>query len=282
MSQISKKIRQTIWILAVVGLGFIVLGCASSNYQPAQLTDIEIEKLKDLWLESSNIGDRYMIVQEFEKRKSLDGLLFCLYWATRQLSIKSVQSPPPGQYHPWASSGYKYHPGQGYKRARSKTRSNLSKKDAIEIVQALGRIKNPEAVTSLRDSFHRVQDTELKMIILDAFQKIDSPEAKTAIMQSLKDPDPKIRFLALYMVGRIKSSVAMQAVLPVLLDEDANIRFAAVHILGEIGDPRAAGRIGFLELASAAGELLGDVLGRLRGGRRVAESHGRGQCGYGP
>ena len=195
MSQISKKIRQAIWILTVVGLGLIVVGCASDNYQPAQLADTDIEKLKDLWLESSNFGHRYMIVQEFERRKSLDGLLFGLYWATRQQFRKSAQGSP-GQYNPWTSSEYRYHPGEGYKRARSKTRSNLSKKDSIEIVHALGRLKNPIAVSSLRETFLRVEDAELKMVILNALQKIGSPEAASAIRQSLKDPDPKIRFPA--------------------------------------------------------------------------------------
>ena len=218
----------------------MVVGCVSDNFHATQLADTDIETLKDLWLKSSSFGSRYMIVQEFEKRKSLDGLLFCLYWATRQQFRKSA----PGQYNPWTSSGSQYHPGQGWGRAGVK--STYIKKDAIEIVQALGRIKNPEAVSSLRESFLRFQDTEFKMVVLSALQKIDSPQAASAIMQSLKDPDPKIRFLALDMVSQNKSSETMEVVLPILLDDDANVRWKAVHTLGEIGDPRAAGRIGFL------------------------------------
>ena len=69
MNRISKKMIQRLWILAVVGLGVIILSCASGNYQTTQLEGSDIETLKTLWLESSNFGSRYMIVQEFEKRK---------------------------------------------------------------------------------------------------------------------------------------------------------------------------------------------------------------------
>lgn len=104
MSQISKIIRQTIWILIVVGLGFIILSCASDNYQPAQLANEDIQTLEDLWMTSSSYSGRYKIVQEFERRKSVDGLLYCLYWVTYSPQSKSA----PGQYipAPWSSMAY--------------------------------------------------------------------------------------------------------------------------------------------------------------------------------
>ena len=245
MSQISNKIRQTICIIAVVGLGFIVLGCASDNYQQAQLENADIQTLEDLWITSNSYGGRYKIVQEFERRKSVNGLLYCLYWVTYAPQNKSA---PPGQYinRPWSSTQYRYHPGQGWRRPRSKSKLNFSRKDAVQVVHALGRLKDPKAVPALGQSVLIFKDTEFKMAVLNALQKIGGPEATSAVMKSLKDPDPKIRFQALDMVSHIKSSAAMEAVLPVLLDEDANIRWKAVHTLGQIGEPRAAGRIGFL------------------------------------
>jgi hypothetical protein len=245
MSQISNKIRQTICIIAVVGLGFIVLGCASDNYQQAQLENADIQTLEDLWITSNSYGGRYKIVQEFERRKSVNGLLYCLYWVTYAPQNKSA---PPGQYinRPWSSTQYRYHPGQGWRRPRSKSKLNFSRKDAVQVVHALGRLKDPKAVPALGQSVLIFKDTEFKMAVLNALQKIGGPEATSAVMKSLKDPDPKIRFQAMDMVSHIKSSAAMEAVLPVLLDEDANIRWKAVHTLGQIGEPRAAGRIGFL------------------------------------
>jgi len=244
MSQISKKISQIIFVLTIVGLGVIVLSCASDNYQPAQLANADIQALEDLWMTSSSYIGRYKIVQEFERRKSVDGLLYCLNWVTYAPKRKSA----PGQYipTPWSSSNLQYQPGQGWRQARLKTKLNFSRKDAIQVVHALGRIKNPKAIPAFRQSVLIFQDTEFKMAVLNALQKFDSPEATSAIMESLEDPDPEIRFQALDMVNHIKSSKTMEAVLPVLLDDDANIRWKAVHTLGKIGDPRAAGRIGFL------------------------------------
>jgi hypothetical protein len=244
MSQISKKISKTIWVFTVVGLGFIVVGCASDNYQAAQLANADIQALEDLWMTSSSYGGRYKIVQEFERRKSVDGLMYCLYWATYAPISKSA----PGQYipTPWSSSNLQYQPGQGWRQARPQGKLNFSRKDAVQVVHALGRIKNPKAIPALKQSVLIFKDTEFKMAVLNALQKFDSPEAASAILQSLNDPDPKIRFQALDMVSHIKSSETMEAVLPILLDEDANIRWKAVHTLGQIGAPRAAGRIGFL------------------------------------
>ena len=236
MNHISKKIRQRQWILAVVGLGCILLSCASSQYQPAQLAKADIDTLTDLWMTSSSYSGRYKVVQEFERRKSIEGLLYCMYWVTYTYRGKSDRE----QYNPWKSSYYQ--PGRKYRRSRT----TYSKKDAIQVVNALGRIKNPKAIPDLKQSIRIYKDTEFKMAALSASQKIGGPEAESAILQSLKDSDPKIRFMALDMAREIKSSEAMEAVLPLLLDKDANIRWKAVHTLGEIGDPGAAGRIGFL------------------------------------
>jgi hypothetical protein len=208
------------------------------------LANADIQALEDLWMTSSSYGGRYKIVQEFERRKSVDGLMYCLYWATYAPISKSA----PGQYipTPWSSSNLQYQPGQGWRQARPQGKLNFSRKDAVQVVHALGRIKNPKAIPALKQSVLIFKDTEFKMAVLNALQKFDSPEAASAILQSLNDPDPKIRFQALDMVSHIKSSETMEAVLPILLDEDANIRWKAVHTLGQIGAPRAAGRIGFL------------------------------------
>jgi multidrug efflux pump subunit AcrA (membrane-fusion protein) len=236
MSQILKKISQTIVVLTLVGLGSMVVGCASNKYQAKQLADADIETLQNLWLESSSYGDRHKIIQEFERRKSLDGLKFCLVWSAYWYKGKSALRP----YNPWRSLGYPV------PQERAGSKSKFSLKDAIEIANALGRIKNPEAIQLLRETVPAIQDKEFKIAVLNAFQEIGSPQAEFAIMEILKDPDPDVRFQALDVLGRINATESTEAVFPMLLDDDANIRWKAVHTLGEIGDPRAAGRIGFL------------------------------------
>ena len=261
MNQIPKKIGQTLWVLTVVGLGFMVLSCASNNYQAKQLADTDTEKLKDLWVEASNFNERYTIVQEFERRKSTDGLLFCLFWATRKQYSKSA----PGQTHPWSSSGYKYYPGEGYGKPSLKLKSIFLKREAIEIVHVLGKLEDPKSIPSLKQAVLYSKDTEFKTAVINTLQKFDSPEAASAIIQSLKDPDPIIRFQALDIVGNSKSSEAMESVLPILLDKDADIRWKAVHTLGQIGDPRAADRIGFLlaDPDESVRDIAGSVLKKL-------------------
>ena len=255
MSQTQKRVGQITWIVIAVGLGVMVLSCASNKYQPAQLAKADIESLTDLWMTSGSYSGRYKVVQEFERRKSIEGLLYCMYWVTYTYRGKSDRE----QYNPWKSSYYQ--PARKYRRSRT----TYSRKDAIQVVNALGRIKNPKAIPDLKQSIRIYKDTEFKMAALSALQKIGGPEAESAILQSLKDSDPKIRFMALDMARDIKSSEAMEAVLPLLLDEDAKIRWKAVHTLGEIGDPGAAGRIGFLlgdpdkSVRAISSNVLGDL-----------------------
>ena len=215
MSQILKKISQTILVLTVVGLGFMVLSCASDNYQATdnELANADIETLENLWLKGGLKKSK--IIQEFERRKSVEGLEFCLRWATSYLHRKGLR---------------------------------YTTEDAIEIVNSLGRIKDPKAIPILSDAAlsFRITRKELKVAILNAYKEIGSPQAVLPLARFLKDPDPDIRFQALDSLGQIKATESMEAVFPMLLDDDANIRWKAVHTLGEIGDPRAAGRIGFL------------------------------------
>ena len=109
MKRILKTIGQKLGILSVVGLGIIVFSCASAKYQPAQLQSADVQTLEDLWLLSSSYSGRYQIVQELERRKSVEGLLYCLYWVTYGQQGTSVK----GQYNPFTKSD-NYYPGQGY------------------------------------------------------------------------------------------------------------------------------------------------------------------------
>ena len=236
MKHISKKTGQRKWVIAVIGLVCILMGCASANYQPAKLASADIQTLTDLWMASSSNSGRYKVVQEFERRESIEGLLFCLSQVRYTFRGKSDRE----QYNPWKSTYY--NPGRKSRRSRI----TYSKKDAIQVVNALGRIKNPKAVPDLRRFFPTYNDTDFKMTVLNALQNIGGPEAEFVILESLKDSDPEIRFMALDIAKDIKSNAAMEAVLPVLLDEDAKVRWKAVYTLGEIGEPGAAGRIGFL------------------------------------
>ena len=80
MSQISKKISQTILVLTLVGIGFIVLSCASNSYQSmdSELANADIETLKDLFggLETlENISEqskREHVLSEFDIEKYVE------------------------------------------------------------------------------------------------------------------------------------------------------------------------------------------------------------------
>ena len=238
MDRISKKISRAVFALSFIGLVFITMNCASNNYQPNKLANADIDGLKTLWLESSSQGNRSKIVQEFERRESLDGLLFCLYWVTRGQARKTA----PVQYNPYV----------GWRKAAPT--SKFSTADAIELVNAVSRIKNPEAAQSLRaevihtlrEAVPRVQSKEFTIAVLSAYKEIGSSQAAFAAIDILKDPDPEIRFVALDTIGHLKPNERMEDVFPMLVDNEANIRWKAVHTLGEIGNPRAADRIGFL------------------------------------
>ena len=239
MRQIPTKIRQTIWVLTIIGFGFIISSCASNTYQATSSADPEIEALKKKYLESDSYRDRYWIVQALERRESFEGLLFCFYWATKNQFRKSK----PDQYNPWTSLGYPGHPGpaeSGFKSLRE---------DTLGIVHALGRIKNPKIIPVLKQSFQIFPDTEFKIAVLNALQKIGGPDAVSVIREGLKDPEPSIRIRTIEVLssmGEINATESIEAVFPMLFDDDKSIRWKAVHMLGEIGDPRVADQIGFL------------------------------------
>jgi hypothetical protein len=197
----------------------MVVGCASNNYKAAQLTEADTETLRGFWVYADDYSDRLKIVQEFEKRKSVDDLGYILDWIANDFWVKSE----------WYSS-----------------KSKFSIKEAIEVVNALSRIKNPEAIKILRRTFNRIQDREYKIAVLNAYKQIGYNKAASAIIEFVTDPDPDIRYRTLEALGHIKTTESMEAVLPLLLDDDPQIRWKAINTLGEIGNPKAADHIAFL------------------------------------
>ena len=242
MSQILKRVPKIICVFAITGLGFMIAGCASNSPPPAEsanfqltdseLTDADIETLKEIWLKSENLKDRNRIVLEFEKRKSVDGLQFCLLWTTlaysrSALDGKSVQRPL-------------------MKPHVSITKSKFSFKESIDIIIALGETKSAEAIDPLTGAMRRIQERDFLIAVLQAFAKIGSPEAVSPTAEILRMPDPHIRILALDTLGHIRSPKSQQVILPALYDSDARIRWKAVYALGKLGYPDAAGHISFL------------------------------------
>ena len=237
MSRISKKIMRAAIALGTVGLVLLAMNCTS--YQSAdsrkdQTTDMQlskagIETLKDLWLKSDKLSARNDIVQEFRKRKSVDGLQFCLLWTTLAHS-KS------------ASDGVLL----SNRRRSYASPPRYSIKESIDIIIALGESKSPKAIRPLTDAMRRDQDKRFLIAILQAFSEIGSPEAVSPTAEILQNPDPHIRIVALDTLGQIKSSKGIEIILPSLFDNDARIRWKAVYALGEIGDPETAGHISLL------------------------------------
>ncbi|MCK4988028.1 MAG: hypothetical protein KAS40_20985, partial [Desulfobacterales bacterium] len=130
MDPVTKKIAGAVFALAIIGLSFILISCASDAYQPKtdELANSDVETLEKLWLKSTdNRNKRSEIVKEFEKRNSVRALIFCLSWAT------SDQVPNTG----W----------NGKKRTSP---SKYSLKECIDIVNALGRLGDSTTIQSLR------------------------------------------------------------------------------------------------------------------------------------
>ena len=232
MSRIPKKICRAIFALSLIGLVFMTMSCASNNYQLTdnELANADIETLKNLWLKSENLEYRNRIVLEFEKRKSIDGLQFCLLWTTL---------------------AHSQHAGDGIQLSPARRKANASKarysiKESIDLIKALGETKSPETIGPLTDAMRRVQDKSFLIAVLHAFAEIGSPKTVSPTAEILKNPDLQIRILALDTLGQIKSSKSTEIILPALFDNDARIRWKAVYALGEIGDPETAGHISLL------------------------------------
>ena len=189
----------------------MLFNCATNSYQntDSKIAEADVETLESLWLKTPY--KRNVIIREFESRKSIEGLAFCLQWAT--------------------TPAY---------------RKKYSTKDAVEIINALGRIRDPKAISAISNAAHKIARKDFKLAVLIAYKEIGSPQSVIYITKFLHDPDPDIRFQVLDTLGKIKTEESMKAVFVMLFDTDANIRWKAVHTLGEIGNPQAAGRIGFL------------------------------------
>ena len=115
----SYKFRNlAIFFLILTTLSFFTSHCTPTKMELGQtikeLHLIDTEVLKDMWLKSNFFSTRRKIVQELENRKATDALTFCLYHATQTDFYRSS--------------------------------TTISKKDALQIVYALGRLKDPNSI----------------------------------------------------------------------------------------------------------------------------------------
>jgi HEAT repeat protein len=174
-----------------------------------------IEELKDLWLATQQYNERQMILRELERRKASDALRSCYVLAGFLTGPSNFLSP---------------------------------KEDRLFIIQALGRLKERNAVPLLS--------------------------------KLLGDKNSVLRTAALDALGKIQDPNSVESILPLLFDDDPSIRAQAIHTLGEIGDPRAMGRISLLladkdpfvkEIAEANLKRLGASKEKIRDWKRKAE-----------
>ena len=140
----------------------MLFNCATNSYQStdSKIAEADVETLESLWLKTPY--KRNAVIREFETRKSIEGLAFCLQWAT--------------------TPAY---------------RKKYSTKDAVEIINALGRIRDPKAISAISNAAHKIARKDFKLAVLIAYKKIGSPESVIYITKFLHDPDPDIRFQAL-------------------------------------------------------------------------------------
>lgn len=133
-------------------------------------------------------------------------------------------------------------------------------------VEALGRIKDPEAVEPLivvlNDS-----DPLIRRQAVDALGNIRDSRAAAPLISVLsnKDEISYIRASAAEAIGEIRESSAVESLISALADKQWDVRSRAAKALGRIGDPRAleglivALRDGDAIVRAYAADALGEI-----------------------
>lgn len=204
----------TISFLVIIA-GFLISNCAPTKHK---LHNRGTESLKELWLKSYSLTIRIEIVQELENRKAIDALIYLLNYPTIYLQPSNLKYAP----------------------------TNFQLQDCLVIVQALGRLKDPEAIGSLADATRRLPSKKLKLAVLQAYKEIDNQKAVLPTTELLRDPDTEVRLQALDTLIYFRDPNSMEAVLSILYDKNPDIRWKAIHVLDEIGDPKAMDPISLL------------------------------------
>jgi HEAT repeat protein len=192
----------------VIAVCLLINNCAPTK---PKLNEQDDFALRELWRTTGNLERRLEVVNELEKRKAADTLIFLINYPVTYLNYANLKYSP----------------------------LKFEVEDCIAIVQALGRIKDPKAIMPLADAAKSLNLKDVKLAILQAYKEIDHSSAVSPITEMLNDVDPEIRSLSLDVLLHFKDPGSIPAIFQVLYDQDPNNRWKALHILNEIRDPRA-------------------------------------------
>lgn len=116
----------------------------------------------------------------------------------------------------------------------------------ISVIEALGKIANPQAVSPLFSILESIADTEenetinqIKEQIILALAQIPSEETIDLLINLLADSNVAKRRLSAWALGHISSKTAISALFKALTDKDIEVQWFAIHALETLADPQA-------------------------------------------
>jgi HEAT repeat protein len=114
----------------------------------------------------------------------------------------------------------------------------------ISIIEALGKIANPQAVRPLFSILENIADTEenetlnqIKEQIILALAQIPSQE--TILIDLLANSNVAKRRLSAWALGHISNKTAISSLFKALADKDIEVQWFAIHALEILADPQA-------------------------------------------
>lgn len=142
----------------------------------------------------------------------------------------------------------------------------------INVIEALGKIANPQAVRPLFGILENIADTEenetlnqIKEQIILALAQIPSQETIDLLINLLADSNVAKRRLSAWALGHISSKTAIFALFKALADKDIEVQWFATHALEILADPQAINPISNLltdesaDLRQKAVQAIGNI-----------------------
>ncbi len=112
----------------------------------------------------------------------------------------------------------------------------------LQVVEALGRIKNPQALSPLSEIFNDpTNHLDVRLAVVEAFGRIPGDQALASLMLTLYDTDLLIRKKAAFTLGETKDSRTIDPLIMAYKDpqNDLELRLIILQALGKIINPKA-------------------------------------------
>lgn len=201
------------WLVLL--LLFLLYGCSAQN---DSLSQLDSQTLANTWMTAPSAYSRNNIIKSLERRNDVEGLTLCLQNA---LHIhKSVEFNPVPRFL-------------------------VSPKDVVEIIDALGRLKDPASIDEIKKA-SMVQDDQVYLAILDALKGMEGVKKCDIAVDYLKYLKADIQLNALDVLQGCPGDVYAEPVRSALFSKSELVRWRATHILGKAGDTASVGKMSLL------------------------------------